>query len=232
MLRRQHRPTVQVPFFALGRANKKTCEKLLRLETKKRGCELLLLRCMGDFRSCKAWRLSVRHGITGRVARCALLTQGSIAARRDYGLAETSTILRHQFKQYLRGLEGWTRTRLVSLLPGKKYRDSTGPKATLPVPWTLILSSNSSSGKGLVLPATAKHPRIWCLICMWWRGQNPQANSPEGFILARILIADDREPMRGASRPSSRLIPNGQFAERPGTRTRRLRKLRNFTPIS
>jgi hypothetical protein len=50
-------------------------------------------------------------------------------------------------------------TRVVAL-SGKKYRDNAGPKATLPVPWTIIPFPNGSSGKGLVLPATAKHPRI------------------------------------------------------------------------
>src|SRR5439155_11317796 len=45
MSRRQHRPTVQVPFFALGRKPKNLREPL-RLETKKRGCGLLLL-CHG-----------------------------------------------------------------------------------------------------------------------------------------------------------------------------------------
>ncbi len=108
MLRRQHRPTVQVPFFALGWETKNVREAL-RLETKKRGCELLLLRCMGDFRGCKAG-VSVRLGITGRVTVCTPNTGTlwviSIAARRDYGLTETSTNLRHQFKPYLPGLEG------------------------------------------------------------------------------------------------------------------------------
>ena len=72
MLRRQHRPTVQVPFFALGWETKNVREAL-RLETKIRGCELLLLRCMGVFRGCKAG-VSVRHGITGRVTVCATNT--------------------------------------------------------------------------------------------------------------------------------------------------------------
>src|SRR6266478_1375357 len=64
MPRRQHRPTVQVPFFALDWKTKNVREAL-RLETKKRGCGLLLLRCVDDFRGCRAGVL-VRHGITVR----------------------------------------------------------------------------------------------------------------------------------------------------------------------
>jgi len=48
--------------FCAGLENKNTSEKLQGLETRKRGCGPLLLRCVADFRGCRMG-VSVRHEI-------------------------------------------------------------------------------------------------------------------------------------------------------------------------
>jgi len=48
--------------------------------------------------------------------------------------------------------------------------------------------------------------------------------------MARILIADDRESMRGALKTFVALNPEWTVCGEAGMRTRRLRKLRNFNP--
>jgi len=65
---------------------------------------------------------------------------------------------------------------------------------------------------------------------MSWRGQNPQTSLPEAFNLARILIADDRESMRGALKTFVALNPEWTVCGEARTANEAIAKAQELHP--